>query len=114
MSTVAPSRPRSGNALERFFHIGERGSTIGREVRGGLVTFFTMAYIIVLNPIILSSGKDATGQVLAGGDQAQIAAATALVAGVVTILMGWSPTTHSRWQPASGSTRSLRSPSHRR
>ena len=44
-----------------------------------------MAYIIVLNPIILG-GKDATGQALAA--PATIAATTSLVAGVMTILMG--------------------------
>jgi hypothetical protein len=38
-----------------------RGSTVGRELRGGVVTFFTMAYIIVLNPIILSQAVDETG-----------------------------------------------------
>ncbi len=40
--------------IDRYFKITERGSTVGREIRGGVVTFFTMAYIIVLNPIILS------------------------------------------------------------
>ncbi|MCG2802868.1 MAG: NCS2 family permease [Cellulomonas sp.] len=83
-STAAPSAPPT-NVLDRYFHISERGSTIGTEVRGGLVTFFTMAYIIVLNPIILG-GKDATGQPLAAA--ATIAATTSLVAGVMTILMG--------------------------
>ena len=39
--------------MDKFFKITERGSTVGREVRGGVVTFFTMAYIIVLNPLIL-------------------------------------------------------------
>ena len=43
------------NGLDRFFHITERGSTVGREIRGGFVTFFSMAYILVINPIILSS-----------------------------------------------------------
>ncbi|MBN9327509.1 MAG: permease [Cellulomonas sp. 73-145] len=82
----APTRSEKPlNPLDRFFHITERGSTIGTEIRGGLVTFFTMAYIIVLNPIILG-GKDATGQALAA--PATIAATTALVAGVMTILMG--------------------------
>ncbi|WP_183094747.1 NCS2 family permease [Nocardioides stalactiti] len=76
------------SGVDRFFHISERGSTVGREVRGGLVTFLTMAYIIVLNPIILLGGIDIDGERLAGGDGAQIAAATALVAGVLTILMG--------------------------
>lgn len=79
------------NALDRFFKISERGSTVGREIRGGFVTFFTMAYILVLNPIILS-GTDSTGAYLGGGTEGPnmtaIAAGTALVAGVVTILMG--------------------------
>jgi AGZA family xanthine/uracil permease-like MFS transporter len=77
--------------MDKFFKISERGSTIGREVRGGVVTFFTMAYIIVLNPLILGFAQDADGQFLGGGnapDLAKIAAATALVAGVMTILMG--------------------------
>jgi AGZA family xanthine/uracil permease-like MFS transporter len=82
---------RGQSPLDRFFRITERGSTLGREVRGGFVTFFTMAYIIVLNPIILS-GEDVTGAVLGGGQPGTqiplVAAATALVAGVMTILMG--------------------------
>jgi adenine/guanine/hypoxanthine permease len=45
-----------------------------------------MAYIIVLNPIILLQGRDSTGAAL--GTFEQVAAATALVAGVLTILMG--------------------------
>jgi AGZA family xanthine/uracil permease-like MFS transporter len=77
--------------VDRFFKITERGSTVGREIRGGVVTFFTMAYIIVLNPLILGFVKDADGKYLGGGSApnlAAIAAATSLVAGVVTILMG--------------------------
>ena len=41
--------------LERLFKITERGSTTGREIRGGLVTFFAMAYIVILNPLILGA-----------------------------------------------------------
>ena len=73
------------STLDSFFHISERGSSVGREVRGGLVTFFTMAYIVVLNPIILASAHDKTGAHLSFG---QLTAATALVAGIMTILMG--------------------------
>jgi AGZA family xanthine/uracil permease-like MFS transporter len=77
--------------FDRFFQITVRGSTLGREVRGGLVTFFTMAYIVVLNPIILTGGIDIDGAVI-GGDPdtafVKVAAATALVAGVLSILMG--------------------------
>ncbi len=83
-------RPARG-AIDRFFKITERGSTIGTEIRGGLVTFFAMAYIIVLNPLIIGTVQDGTGQFLGGGDApdfGKIAAATALVAGVMTIAMG--------------------------
>ena len=85
VTTTSPSR---AGGIDGFFRISERGSTVGREVRGGLVTFLTMAYIIVLNPIILLGGQDQDGNLLADGDFAAIAAATALVAGVITILMG--------------------------
>ncbi|MCW2623017.1 MAG: family permease [Frankiales bacterium] len=75
----------SGNALDRYFRVSVRGSTLRREVRGGLTTFFTMAYIVVLNPLILSSLPDADGRVLS---IPQVAASTALVAGVMTVVMG--------------------------
>jgi len=77
--------------LDNLFKISERGSTVGREVRGGLVTFFTMAYIVALNPLILGFVKDADGKFIGGFDAPNlplIAAATALIAGVMTILMG--------------------------
>jgi AGZA family xanthine/uracil permease-like MFS transporter len=74
--------------IDSYFRITERGSTLAQEVRGGIVTFLTMAYIIVLNPIILLQGVDIDGQKLAGGDAAAFAAATALAAGVLTLLMG--------------------------
>lgn len=78
--------------LDTYFKITERGSTLGREVRGGIVTFFTMAYIVALNPLIIGLTKDGDGKYLGGDGShpnlAMIAAATALVAGVLTILMG--------------------------
>lgn len=80
--SVQPTEPK--NALDKFFEISQRGSTIGTEVRGGIVTFVTMAYIIILNPIILSTA-DVAGNTLNGG---AVAAATALAAGVMTILFG--------------------------
>ncbi|MBP2475011.1 AGZA family xanthine/uracil permease-like MFS transporter [Crossiella equi] len=83
----------TASGLDRFFKISERGSTVSREVRGGLVTFVTMAYIVVLNPLILGSfaaddagaKKDVLGAIL---PVHQVAAVTALVAGVMTILFG--------------------------
>jgi len=47
--------------LDRFFEITARKSTVAAEVRGGVVAFIAMAYIIVLDPTILSSAPDATG-----------------------------------------------------
>lgn len=73
------------NAFDRFFEITKRRSTVGTEVRGGVVTFVTMAYIVILNPIILSSSADVDGTILGFS---QVAAATALTAGVMTILFG--------------------------
>ncbi|MDQ0931881.1 NCS2 family permease [Streptomyces turgidiscabies] len=73
------------NSVDGFFKISERGSTFAREVRGGFATFFTMAYILVLNPIILGSAKDKFGHQL---DSVQLVTATALVAAVMTIIMG--------------------------
>ncbi|KJY40197.1 NCS2 family permease [Streptomyces sp. NRRL S-495] len=77
-------KPPTG-ALDRYFRIGERGSTLPREIRGGIATFFTMAYILVLNPIILASATDMTGAHL---DNTQLVTATALTAGLTTLLMG--------------------------
>ncbi|WP_328340652.1 NCS2 family permease [Micromonospora sp. NBC_00421] len=78
-----PAHPRNG--FDRFFEISARGSTMSREVRGGLATFFTMAYIVVLNPLILGGAADGDDQKLS---IPALAAATALVAGLMTILMG--------------------------
>src|SRR2546430_16045093 len=72
-------------AIDGYFEISARGSAVSREIRGGLATFFTMAYIVVLNPLILGNAVDGDGQRLA---IPALAAATALVAGVMTILMG--------------------------
>jgi len=79
-----PAPPRAGG-LDKFFRISERGSTYAREIRGGFATFFTMAYILVLNPIILGNTEDKFGDKL---DAAQLATATTLVAAVMTIIMG--------------------------
>jgi len=82
-SQTSPQPP--AGALDRFFRISERGSTLPREIRGGVATFFTMAYILVLNPIILANATDMNGAHL---DSAQLVTATALTAGLTTLLMG--------------------------
>ncbi|WJY01197.1 NCS2 family permease [Curtobacterium sp. SP.BCp] len=89
--TDTPPRNRFASGLDRYFSITSRGSTIPREIRGGLVSFVTMAYIVILNPLILGgfsadqAAKDVTGGWL---ENAQVAAATGLVAGLMTIAMG--------------------------
>ncbi|MER5551086.1 NCS2 family permease [Streptomyces sp. NPDC002793] len=80
-----PSPRQPHGVLDRYFKISERGSTVAREVRGGFATFFAMAYIIVLNPIILGSAKDMYGHQLDGG---QLVTATVLAAAFSTLLMG--------------------------
>ncbi len=85
--------PARASVVDRFFRVSERGSTISRELRGGLVTFITMSYIVVLNPLIIGSfsaddaaaKRDVLGAIL---PVPQVAAVTALVAGVMTLLFG--------------------------
>ncbi len=96
--------PHSG--LDRWFRITDRGSSVSREVRGGLVTFFTMAYILALNPLIIGTATDSKGNLISGAPKfldaamtqvddaavgasiAMVAAVTALIAGLMTLLMG--------------------------
>ena len=87
--TTAQVQPT--NAVDRFFKISERGSSVSQEVRGGLVTFFAMAYIIVLNPLIIGgfSAEQAATDVEGGWlPNGQVAAVTALVGGLMTLAMG--------------------------
>ncbi|WP_181805001.1 NCS2 family permease [Streptomyces shenzhenensis] len=88
LQAPAPEQPGATpayGALDRYFKISERGSTLAREVRGGFATFFAMAYIIVLNPIILGSAKDMYGHQL---DHGQLVTATVITAAFTTLLMG--------------------------
>ncbi|GAA3144421.1 NCS2 family permease [Nonomuraea salmonea] len=72
--------------LDRFFELTGRGSTVGREVRGGLTTFMAMAYIILLNPIILAGARDVTGARLS---IVELTTSTALAAAISTLLMAF-------------------------
>ncbi|GGP89322.1 MULTISPECIES: NCS2 family permease [Streptomyces] len=84
-ATPEPSPREPSGGMDRYFKISERGSTVAREVRGGFATFFAMAYIIVLNPIILGNAKDMYGHQL---DSGQLVTATVLTAAFTTLLMG--------------------------
>ena len=82
---LAQSVQSRGSGLDGYFKISERGSTVRTEVIAGATTFMTMAYILFLNPAILSSVPDRNGLVL---DPAQVLTVTALAAGIMTLLMG--------------------------
>jgi adenine/guanine/hypoxanthine permease len=71
--------PPARGGFDSYFKLTERGTTIGREVRAGLATFMVMVYIVFVNANILGA---------AGLDPAGVAAGTALVAGLLSILMG--------------------------
>lgn len=121
VSKVEPSSPEPrwnpktgfGRFLDRYFHIGERGSSILKELLGGLVIFLAMFYILPLNASMLSTSWANAGtvtiahgnirqtaegaiQILLYGDTwadamavyAAVFAATAISAAVTTIAMG--------------------------
>lgn len=64
--------------FDRLFKLTAHGTTVPRELQAGLTTFAAMAYILAVNPAILS----ATGM-----DQSALITVTALTAAVSTILM---------------------------
>ncbi|HEX9635025.1 MAG TPA: NCS2 family permease [Candidatus Limnocylindria bacterium] len=68
------------DGIASYFKFSERGTTLGTEVRAGVTTFMVMVYIVALNGIIIAGPL--------GLDPVAVAAATALVAGVMTIAMG--------------------------
>lgn len=65
--------------LERLFHLSERRTNVRTEIMAGLTTFMTMAYILAVNPSILSQ---------TGMDPNAVFFATAVAAGLVTMAMG--------------------------
>jgi AGZA family xanthine/uracil permease-like MFS transporter len=66
--------------MEKFFKLKENGTTVKTEVFAGLTTFLTMAYILFVNPIILSQ---------AGMDKGAVFIATILAAAIGTFIMGF-------------------------
>jgi AGZA family xanthine/uracil permease-like MFS transporter len=68
------------NSIDKFFGITELGSTVPREIIGGIVTFFSMVYILAVQPGIMTA---------AGMDAGQVFTATAISAGVATLVMAF-------------------------
>lgn len=65
--------------LDHIFHLRDEGTTVGVELRAGLVTFLTLSYILFVNPQILSQ---------AGMPQQDVVFATAVASAVATLFMG--------------------------
>jgi len=79
MSTMSdPGTPKKG-LLERYFHLAENGTTVRTEVLAGTTTFVTLAYILLVNPLILAD---------AGMPMSATFAATAIAAAFATLIMG--------------------------
>ena len=67
--------------MEKFFKIKEKGSTVSREVVGGITTFLAMSYILAVNPGMLRS--------IAGMNFGGVFTATAVSAAVATLIMAF-------------------------
>src|SRR2546428_13819306 len=82
-------RQETPEIIERLFKLRANATTVSTEVIGGVTTFFVMAYIIALNPIILNyvGNPDLQNKGIGPGFL-QTAAATAFTAGILTIAMG--------------------------
>jgi AGZA family xanthine/uracil permease-like MFS transporter len=75
---VSPTKGHTGstasNRIAAFFHFAEHGTNARREVAGGVTTFLTMSYIVVVNPAILKA--------------AGIPAGPSMVATIATVIFG--------------------------
>lgn len=67
------------SALDKYFKLGEHGTTVRTEVLAGITTFLTMAYIMFVNPSILGD---------AGMPKGSVFVATCLIAALGSVLMG--------------------------
>ena len=86
MSTTVP-RPRADESgLARYFRFAERNTDLRTEILGGITTFFVMAYIIFVNPSILTLNGGAQPPVVPGFTA--LVTATCLAAAIATIAMG--------------------------
>ena len=65
--------------MEHFFKLKENGTTVSTEITAGLTTFFTMAYIIIVNPTLLSQ---------AGMEWGAVFLATIITSIIGTLIMG--------------------------
>ena len=81
----SPGGPGGGGGLARFFHFDELRTDLRTEVLAGVTTFVTMAYILIVNPGILSEAVFLTES---GDLFGELAMATAISAAIATLIMG--------------------------
>jgi len=74
--------------LDRFFRLSENRTTVRTELLAGLTTFLTMAYIIFVQPAVLSGSFFPPGVVTEGMDFGAVTTATCVAAALATLLMG--------------------------
>lgn len=77
--------------LENLFKLKENGTNAKTEMMAGITTFMTMAYILAVNPAILSAS---------GMDSGAVFTATAIASCIGTLFMAFLPIIHLRWRPA--------------
>lgn len=81
------------NALLNFFKVGERGSTLYKETLGGATTFMTLAYIVFVQPVVLSA---------AGMDFGAVFSATCYSSAIACFFMGFFANYPIALSPAMG------------
>ena len=90
--------------MEKFFKLKEHGTTVKTEIIAGITTFLSMAYILAVNPSMLSA---------AGMDSGAVFTATAVSAAFATIIMGvfanYPPLSRPAWSAASSMPNGTRS-----
>jgi AGZA family xanthine/uracil permease-like MFS transporter len=77
--SAKPARSAAGGPLETYFNLSGNGTTVKTEIVAGITTFLTMAYILFVNPSILSA---------AGMPKEAVFVATCLAAAIATLIMG--------------------------
>ena len=87
------SRPGPRSALDRFFGLSSAGTTVRTEMLAGVTTFLTMAYIIFVQPAVLSA---------AGMDAGAVFTATCLASAVATLIMAFAANYPIAVAPAMG------------
>jgi adenine/guanine/hypoxanthine permease len=85
--TMRTARSSIAARFSQHFRLAERNSSVRIEVVGGITTFAVMAYIIFLNPYVLT--LNGMGRVPQVASFAGLATATCLAAAMMTIAMGW-------------------------